>query len=149
VSGGPAAKEAKQMKEQKMPALQVLPEIFSKYPGIQAVYVFGSVSDGGTHGESDLDLAIVPRDETVREKKLDLLADLARIGFCDVDLAFFDTDDIVLKYEMIRQNRLVYQAKGFDRGAIYSKIVRQYLDFLPYLNVQRAAYKRRIQGDQT
>ena len=42
MSGGPIAEEAKQMKEQQMPDLQVLPEVFSKYPGIQAVYVFGS-----------------------------------------------------------------------------------------------------------
>jgi predicted nucleotidyltransferase len=149
VGGGFIVEEAEQMREQKLPDLQLLTKVFSKYPGVQAVYVFGSVGDGRTHRESDLDLAIVPRDETVREKKLDILADLARMGFCDVDLAFFDTDDIVLKYEMVRRNRLVYQTEDFDRGAIYSRIVRQYLDFLPYLNVQRAAYKRRIQGDQT
>lgn len=131
-----------------MPDLRLLREIFSRYPDVQAVYLFGSVGGGQTHRESDLDLAIVPRDETVREKKLDILADLARFGFCNVDLAFLDTDDIVLKYEIVRQNRLVYQAGDFDRGAMYSRIVRQYLDFLPYLNVQRAAYKRRILGDQ-
>jgi predicted nucleotidyltransferase len=137
------------MENSKVPDLRLLREIFSKYPGIQAVYVFGSVGGGQTHRESDLDLAIVPRDETVRKKKLDILADLARIGFCDVDLSFLDTDDIVLKYEMVRQNRLVYQTDDFARGATYSKIVRQYLDFLPYLNVQRVAYRRRILGDQS
>ena len=132
-----------------MPDLGLLPEVFGKYPDIQAVYVFVSVGRGQTHRESDLDLAIIPRNKTVRQKKLDILADLARLGFCQVDLSFLDTDDIVLKYEMIRQNRLVYQAEDFDLGATCSKIVRQYLDFLPYLNVQRAAYKRRIQSGQS
>ncbi len=132
-----------------MPDLGLLPEVFSKYPDIQAVYLFGSAGGGQTHRESDLDLAIVPRNKSVRQKKLDILADLARLGFCQVDLSFLDIDDIVLKYEMIRQNRLVYQTEDFDRGATYSKIVRQYLDFLPYLNVQRAAYKRRIQSGQS
>jgi len=130
-----------------MPDLQLLPKIFAKYPVIQAVYLFGSAGGEQAHRQSDLDLAIVPRNETVRERKLDILADLARSGFCDVDLSFFDTDDIVLKYEMVRQNRLIYETEDFDRGATYSKIVRQYLDFLPYLNVQREAYKRRILGD--
>ncbi len=137
------------MENSNVPDLGLLPEVFGKYPDIQAVYVFGSVGRGQTHRESDLDLAIVPRNKTVRQKKLDILADLACLGFCQVDLSFLDTDDIVLKYEMIRQNRLVYQAEDFDRGATYSKIVRQYLDFLPYLNVQRAAYKRRIQSGQS
>jgi hypothetical protein len=127
-----------------MPDLRILPGIFRHYPGIQAVYLFGSVAAGRMHAESDLDLAIVPSDATVRQQRLDILADLARHGFDRVDLVFLDTDDIVLKYEAVRQNRLAYQTENFDRGALYSRIVRTYLDFLPYLDAQREAYKRRI-----
>ena len=36
------------------------------------------------------------------------------------------------------------EAEDFDRGAMYSRVVRQYLDFIPYLGVQREAYKRRL-----
>jgi len=126
------------------PDLGILPQVFSTYPDIQAVYLFGSFTSGNVHSESDLDLAIVPRHDTVRESRLDILADLARHGFSRVDLIFLDTDDIVLKYEAVRQNRLVYQRDDFSRGAMYSRVVRQYLDFLPYLKVQREAYKRRI-----
>jgi predicted nucleotidyltransferase len=129
---------------QELPDLEFLSEIFGRYPDIQAVYLFGSFAAGNVHGESDLDLAVVPRHSSIRAKKLDILADLARCGFCNVDLVFLDTDDIVLKYEAVRQNRLVYQAEDFDRGAMYSRVVRQYLDFLPYLKVQREAYKRRL-----
>jgi len=124
--------------------MQILPQVFQKYPGIQAVYLFGSLASGRVHRESDLDLAIVPRHSSVRDRRMDILADLARQGFCNVDLVFLDTDDIVLKYEAVRQNRLVYQAEDFDRGAMYSQVVRQYLDFAPYLKTQREAYKRRI-----
>lgn len=122
----------------------LLAEIFRQYTSIQAVYVFGSWATGHIHPHSDLDLAIVLRDATARSQVLALLADLARHGFCQVDLVFLDTADIVLQYEAVRHNRLVYQAEDFDRGALYSRIVRQYLDFLPYLNIQRAAYKRRL-----
>jgi hypothetical protein len=138
----------------KLPNLKTLPKIFRKYPDIQAVYLFGSHAEGHPHAGSDLDLAIVPRTLTlssahsVRAKRLDILADLAQYNFCNVDLVFLDTDDIVLKYEAVRYNRIVYQTEDFDRGALYSKIVRQYLDFLPYLRIQREAYKRRILGDQ-
>jgi predicted nucleotidyltransferase len=129
---------------QELPDLELLPGIFGRYPDIQAVYMFGSLVAGNVHAESDLDLAIVPRHSSIRAKRLDILADLARCGFCNVDLVFLDTDDIVLKYEAVRHNRLVYQAEDFDRGAMYSRIVRQYLDFIPYLRVQREAYKRRL-----
>ena len=113
-------------------------------PRHPAVYLFGSRVGGSIHLDRDLDLAVVPRDKSLREKRLDVLADLAQQGFCDVDLVFLDTDDIVLKYEAVRQNRLVYQTDDFDLGATYSIIVRQCFDFLPYLNEQREAYKRRL-----
>jgi len=131
------------------PDLLILPQTFQRYSGIQAVYLFGSFASGQIHTESDLDLAIVPRHSSVRSQRLDILADLARHGFCNVDLVFPDTTDIVLKYEAIRQNQLVYQAEDFDRGALYSQVVRQYLDFAPYLKTQREAYKRKTLHGQS
>ena len=130
------------MKQQ--PDIARLHNIFERYADIQAVYLFGSMASGTALAGSDLDLAIVPRGSALRSRKIDLLADLARHGFCDVDLLFLDSADIVTQYEAVRLNRLIYEAEDFDRGAMYSTVVRQYLDFLPYLNVQRAAYKERI-----
>ena len=106
------------------------------------------MASGTTHAGSDLDLAILPRGPALRSQKIDLLADLARHGFCDVDLLFLDSADIVTRHEAVRLNWLIYEAEDFDRGAMYSTVVRQYLDFLPYLNVQRAAYKRSILSGQ-
>ncbi len=129
------------------PNLNLLPGIFKKYPGILAVYLFGSAASGNVHAESDLDLAIVPKHSNLHLQKLDILTDLAREGFCNVDLVFLDTNDIVLKFESIRQNRLIYHAEGFDAGDFYSLILRQYFDFQPYLKIQREACKRRMLTD--
>lgn len=126
-----------------------LRSIFEQYPDIQAVYLFGSAACGAAHAESDLDLAIVSRSPALRSRKLDLLTDLARHGFCRVDLVFLDEADIVTQYEAVRLNWLVYATEDFDRGGLYSRVVRQYLDFLPYLHVQRMAYKRSIVNDQS
>lgn len=131
-----------------MPDLALLPPIFQAYPDIQAVYLFGSHAEGRPRPGSDLDLAIVPRHPRIRQQRLAILTDLAYHGFCNVDLVFLDTDDIVLKYEVVRLNHLVYQTADFDRGSLYSLVVRQYLDFLPYLDVQRAAYKERLSCGQ-
>jgi predicted nucleotidyltransferase len=137
------------MTNNESPDPQLLSQVFRRYPDIQAVYLFGSAASGRSHRGSDLDLAVVSKSRSIRDRRLDILTDLARYGFCEVDLVFLDTEDIVLKYEAIRQNRLVYQTEDFDRGAMYSLVVRQYLDFYPYLKVQREAYKRRILFDQT
>ncbi len=131
------------MRHAPFPNLEHLANIFARYPEIHAVYLFGSAATGRMHAESDLDLAVVPRPETGAMPKLAILADLARAGFCRVDLVTLDTNDIVLKHEAVRHNRLVYRAADFDHGAYFSKIMRQFLDFRPYLDVQRQAYKQR------
>ena len=129
------------------PDLQRLEMIFHEYPDIQAVYLFGSTASGRTHAESDLDLAILPGKSSLRSQKLNILADLAREGFDNVDLVFLDTDDVVIKFESVRQNRLLYCAKGFNANAFFSLTLRQYFDFAPYLKTQREAYKRRVLHD--
>ncbi|HSB02676.1 MAG TPA: nucleotidyltransferase domain-containing protein, partial [Anaerolineales bacterium] len=76
------------------PSLDHLEKVFRKYQDIQAVYLFGSKASGKSHAESDLDLAILPRGSSLRNQKLDLLADLAREGFSNVDMVFLDTKDV-------------------------------------------------------
>lgn len=124
--------------------IQALSTVFQSFPDILAVYLFGSTASGKTHRESDIDLAIVPRNSQVRERKLDILTALARHRLCNVDLVILDQDDIVLHFEAVHQNQVIYAAADFDRGTYYSKVVRRYLDFLPYLEVQRQAYKRTL-----
>lgn len=98
------------------PDLTLLEKVFEKYGDIRAVYLFGSAAANRTHEESDLDLAILPSDGDIRNQKFDILEDLARAGFCDVDLVFLDNDDIVMQYEAVKHNRIVYQAPDFNRG---------------------------------
>lgn len=78
--------------------------------------------------------------------KLDVLAALTRQGFDNIDLVFLNTADTVTQYEAVRLNKLLYSTAAFDQGYYYSKIVREYLDLLPYLEVQRNAYKERLLG---
>jgi len=114
---------------------------------VQAVYPFGSAASGKTHTESDLDLAVVPLDASARAARLDILADLVRNGFCNVDLVFLDTENILLKFQALRQNRLIYSSKEFNPCDYFSLTVRQYFDFLLYLKIQRESDKRRFLHD--
>jgi hypothetical protein len=128
--------------------IEALNTVFRRYPGVRAVYLFGSHAAGTVRADSDLDLAIVPRDASVREQKLDIVTDLIRQGIDRVDLVFLDTDDLVLQYEAVRHNYVVYQTPDFEPGTLYSYVIRRYLDFLPYLERQREAYKQRLLHDQ-
>ena len=125
-----------------------LSEVFRRYADVQAVYLFGSMATGKTHKESDIDLALVPRSPALHQQHLDILADFVREGFDRVDVIFLDTKNLVLKFEAVRQNRVIYQTEDFERGAYFSKIARAYWDFQPYLRAQREALKRRILNGQ-
>jgi len=92
-----------------------LGEIFRRYPDIKEVYLFGSTASGYARPDSDLDLAVIPADTSAEEKKLDILAELANRGYCDVDPIFIDKDNPILAYEAIRQNKLIYATGNFDR----------------------------------
>ncbi len=80
---------------------------------------------------------------------MDVLTELTRQGFDNIDLVFLNTADTVTQYEAVRLNKLIYSTADFDRGYYYSKVVREYLDLLPYLERQRKAYKQRLLGGQT
>ena len=128
------------------PNFEVIPEVFAKYPSVRAVYLFGSYAGGHPRFDSDVDLAIVPCDATAREQHLEIMADLIRKVYDRIDLVFLDTKDVVLRFEAVRLNRLVYKVSNFDSGVYTSRIAREYWDFLPYLAVQRRAFKQRILG---
>ena len=48
--------------------LRKLVEVFRRYPQVRAVYVFGSQASGRAGPESDLDLAIIPADRSLKAK---------------------------------------------------------------------------------
>ncbi len=136
------------MNHQNVRSLQT---VFARYPQIWAVYLFGSRAEGRARQESDVDLGIILRPGSPRPNKLDVLADLVKAGFENVDVVFLDPSairDIVLWFEVVRHNKVVYASEDFDRGALFSKIVRMYWDFLPVLETQRKAYKERILGGE-
>lgn len=122
-----------------------LTKVLQGFPEIEAVFLFGSAASGTAKAGSDLDLAVVPS-RPLGARRLDLLAALAEAGLDAVDLVSLETEDVVLRFEAVRPNRLVYARASFDRGGYYSRALREYLDFLPFLEVQREAFKRRLVG---
>ena len=118
--------------------------VLALYPAIEAAFLFGSQAEGRAGRESDVDLALVGPAERLRALKLDLLTDLVAAGLDRVDLVLMDGADLSLRFEALRPNCLVYAKPEFDRGSYYSRTLREYFDFEPYLRIQRSAIKRRV-----
>lgn len=124
-------------------------KIFARHQEIKAVYLFGSHARGEATDLSDLDLAVLLEegaagDERAQKIKLDLLTALTQAGYDDIDLVILNNLSIVGKYEVVKHNCLIYQVEDFEASTYYSLQVRKYLDFKPYLEVQRKALKERI-----
>lgn len=125
---------------------QEIGELLGRFPGVQAVYLFGSAADGTARAGSDLDLAVVPGADHLRRQKLEMLTTLARAGYTDVDLVFLDERDAVLRFHAVRRNRPLFLTPGFDHPAYFSRALREYFDLEPLLRVQHQAYRERVLG---
>ena len=86
------------------------------FPEVKAVFLFGSMAEGRAKPESDVDLAVISDAPNIPTRRLDLLASLVKVGLDNVDLVFPDGRDVVLRYEAIRLNNLIYAHQDFDRG---------------------------------
>lgn len=121
--------------------------MFAGYPGVAAVWLFGSQARGEARTGSDVDLAVEPADSSIRERKLDMLTDLVRAGFENVDLVILDRDDPVLRYEAIGPNAVVYAAPDFDPAEAWVQALRRFLDTAPLRRRVREAYYERLLAD--
>lgn len=91
-------------------------QVLKAFPLVEAAYLFGSMGAGTATNQSDLDLALVVN-EPLGSQKLDILAALTEQGIDNVDLVTLDKDDVVLKFEAVRLNKLIYAQEQFDHGS--------------------------------
>lgn len=118
--------------------------VFCQFPEIELVYLYGSYASGLQRADSDFDLAISAPGVDFFGLKLDLLGQLAFLKIENVDVAFFQQSTPLLRFQMVRYNRLLYCRSDVNAGTLFSRCLNEYFDLEPTLRVQRAAYKERI-----
>lgn len=112
---------------------------------VQAAYLFGSHATGKDNKLSDLDLAILLKEEKNQpEIKLKILKELTELGYDNIDLVILNNLSIVAKYEVVKHNNLLYASENFEPTSYFSLTIRKYLDFKPFLKVQQKYLKERI-----
>ncbi len=89
---------------------QQIGRVLGAFDGVEAVYIFGSVAEGRARVDSDVDLAVVPTNNEVRQLHLEMLKALALSGCERADLVFLDNSDLVLQFHAVRQNRPLHTA---------------------------------------
>jgi predicted nucleotidyltransferase len=121
-----------------------LKKVFETFPDIEAAYLFGSYAEGAAKPDSDIDIGLCGNYAKLSSQLLDILTKLTVAGFDKVDIVLLDMDDLVMKFEVIHHNQLLYSVPGFDHGTLFSRTLREYWDLQPILDYQRQAMKERL-----
>jgi predicted nucleotidyltransferase len=125
-----------------------LRNVFANHPAVRAAYVFGSVAADRERDSSDLDLGIVvdsDRWEPTHDK-VPLVTDCMEAAKRDwIDLVVLNGAPLVVQFEALRPNVLLYARDDFHPGRFFSKVARMYWDFEPHFRRQREALKERLQ----
>jgi len=100
-------------------------------PAIMAVYLFGSAAQGKIHAASDLDVAVLLDPGAVPTfPLLTCITQLEESLRCHVDLIVLNTANDVLKYEVRRSGKLLFERSSRFRKQFEIQSRKAYEDFL-------------------
>ncbi|MBS4008032.1 MAG: nucleotidyltransferase domain-containing protein [Clostridium sp.] len=116
-----------------------LAEIFSSYPQVIAVYLFGSYLDNKEQAR-DIDLAVLLKHRA--KYQVDLYMDLyPRLALAlsplEPDLLFFHEASLPVRFEVISTGEVLYSSDEELRTDIEYIVSGEYLDFKFHLEMSR------------
>ena len=116
---------------------------------VLAAYLYGSLAEGRANELSDIDLAILIRDNPTVERLWQLedtlAADLRGVLHTDrVDLILLNLAPLRIRYEVITRGRVLYSVDGGARADFESHALRRYWDLAKYLEEYDRCFLTRI-----
>ena len=105
-------------------------------PGVLAAYVFGSVAAGRTRPGSDVDVAVLLRDEMGSNQRfrcrLKLIADLgSALRRSDVDVVVLNEASPLLAHRVLSKGKLVFERSASARVRFQVMTANRYADMVP------------------
>jgi uncharacterized protein len=121
----------------------VLSQHLRLFPEVCAAFLYGSHANFTARPDSDIDIGIIVEAagvDRLLEIHQKLAADLPDKG----EIGFVDGSDIFFAREVVKHYVLLYCRDDFDAASYFSRTLRQYEDFKPYLFVQKQALKKSL-----
>ncbi len=134
-------------KENIIIAEEKLGNILGKYRVI-AAYIFGSRAEGTSTESSDYDFAILIDDNydqnAVNNLLMELEEDAALLLQREVDIILLNKSSIEFKYLVISRGKLIYSIDEEKRTDFEDAVIRDYLDFKPFIDLYRKEVREAI-----
>lgn len=134
--------------------LEKFKTILKDYPYIASAYLFGSTASGKAGPMSDVDIAILLKEDAPKGREL--LHELDYLSFRiaealqvkEVDVIELNGKGLIFVHNVLKTGRLIYDADPPFRVKFVAKIISDYCDFEPTLrfmnNYYFQGYKRRL-----
>jgi predicted nucleotidyltransferase len=103
----------------------------ARLPGFVAAVVYGSVARGEATPWSDVDIAVLCRDELPIEARADLMGDLAALFGRDVDVTDLRRANIPLRGHIVHDGKLIAEADPDAWTHFAARATFVWLDFKP------------------
>ena len=97
------------------------------FPGLQAVYLFGSRAGGNAREDSDLDLAVLADEQLAPLAMWDLAQSLASMTGCDVDLVDLRSASTIMQHQIITTGLRLWQS-GIQAALYECFVLREKMD---------------------
>ena len=129
--------------------LQELTVMIKDHPEIDVLYLFGSHATNTVNPLSDIDLAILLGRNVERQKYFDLrltyIAIFAEIlGTDGIDVVVLNNAPGHLAFRVISPRYIVYEQNPSHRVEFELRVVNQFLDFRPFLEVRKTYVKKQL-----
>jgi len=123
--------------------------LLKDYPYIAAAYLFGSLASGRTGPMSDVDIAILLKDNAPKGRELIHQEDYLSYRIADalkakeVDLVELNRQGLIFQHNVLRTGKLIYDADPAFRKKFEINVITEFCDFEPTL---RFIKKFHLQG---
>ena len=125
----------------------ILNDFAFERPEVITVFLFGSEASGVTHKESDIDIAVLFRDDKIPSphQVQDLREELTLHAKREVDLVVFNTASPVIRMQILRKGKKVYESNRKISGKWFVRTLNEYDD----LKKNRSVIEKNITRGRT
>ncbi len=121
---------------------------FAGRPEVIAAYLFGSQAKGKATAESDVDIALLVRADFDLQAhfmyRIEQMVALEQLCQRPVDVVLLNQADLVLRDQVLKYGRLLYESDHRQRVAFEVRSRQAYYDFQPMLTLFQRALVRQI-----